>query len=210
MAMLTITTVPATTVTPGTIQVTARTRATTDKATGKKTEIATDQRSRSILIQELTPGVSAKYMDIVCAALCEAAKQQLGQQWADEPSIKETNSELYTENALLAFAVRESEGKKLNSAAIIAWFNQSEIKKTLAAKANAKQMTRFVEELENIAAPVPNYSEEKALKRIMTLGTHDSDMEHEACQQLIAKLQRLVNRIQAERAKLGDVEELDA
>ena len=210
MAQLTITTVPATTVAPGTIQITARTRAVTDKTTGKKTEIAADQRSRSITIPELTPSVSAKYMDIVCSALYEAAKQQLGQQWAEDPQIKETSSDLYTENALLAFAVRESEGKKLNSAAILAWWNASEIKKTLSAKANTKQLTRFAEELENIAAPVPNYSEEKAIKRIATLGTHDSDLENEVCQQLIAKLQRLVNRIQAERAKIGDVEELDA
>ena len=210
MAMLTITTVPATTVSRGMVQVTARTRATTDKATGKKTEISADQRSRSITIPELTPAVSTKYMDLICSALYEAAKQQLGQQWADDPQIQQTSTELYTENALLAFATRESEGKKLNSAAIIAWFNNSEIKKTLAAKANAKQMTRFVEELENVAAPVPNYSEEKALKRITTLGTHDADLENEVCQQIIAKLQRLVTRIQAERAKLGDVEELDA
>lgn len=210
MATLNITTIPAATVPAGKIQVTARARAGKDKD-GKKTEITAANRSRSVLIDEFRPAVSNKYMNIVCAALYETAKQQLDAQWTADANIKETESTLYTEDALLAYAARESESKKLTGDAIVLWWNQSELKKSLvsSAKYSDKQLGALVEQLKNIAAPTPDYNEEKALKRIATLGMHEADMEHDVCIAMIAKLQRILDKIKAERDKIGDVAELD-
>lgn len=210
MATLTITTVPATTVPAGKIQITARARAGKDKD-GKKTEIAAANRSRSILIDELKPAVSDKYLHLVTAALYETAKQQLDAQWTADANIKETDSALYIEDGLLAYAARERESKKLTGDAIVAWWNQSELKKGLVAskKYTEKQIGQLVEQLKNIAAPTPDYNEEKALKRIATLGMHESDTEHEVCAAMISKLQRIIDKIKAEREKIGDAAELD-
>ena len=210
MATLNITTLPAATVPAGKIQVTARARAGKDKD-GKKTEITAANRSRSVLIDEFRPAVSNKYVNIVCAALYETAKQQLDAQWTADANIKETESTLYTEDALLAYAARESESKKLTGDAIVLWWNQSELKKSLvsSAKYSDKQLGALVEQLKNIAAPTPDYNEEKALKRIATLGMHEADMEHDVCIAMIAKLQRILDKIKAEREKIGDVAELD-
>lgn len=207
MATIIITTVPAATVPAGKIQITARTRAMKDKETGKAKEIPADQRSRSILIDELTPAVSKKYLSIVCAALYETAKQQLDAQWVANALIRETDTALYTEDALLAYAARES--GKLTGETIVLWWNQSELKKQLSAKATDAQLAKLVGELKNIAAPTPDYNEEKALKRIATLGSHDADTEHEVCAAMISKLQRIIDKIRAEREAIGSAEELD-
>lgn len=205
---ITVTTVPATTIPAGHLQVTAATRAVTDKATGKRTEIAAANRSRSILIPEFTPQVSSKYAFLVVAALMDTAKAQLSAQWKDQPGLTEVSSALYTEDALLAFAARESESKKLTADAIATWYDQSELKAYVLTTYNAQQQARFLGELKNIAAPVPSYNEEKALKRIATLGKFEGDMEHEVCAAMIAKLTNLVARIVAEREALGSLEEL--
>jgi hypothetical protein len=209
MATLTITTVPAATVPAGKVQITARTRAMKDKETGKAKEIPADQRSRSVLIDELTPAVSKKYLNIVCAALYETAKQQLDALWVANPLVREMDSALMTEDALLAYAARESESKKLTGEAIVLWWNQSELKKELSKKATDAQLARLVGELKNIAAPTPDYNEEKALKRIATLGTCESDTEHDVCAAMISKLQRIIDKIRAEREAIGSTEELD-
>jgi len=210
MATLTITTVPATTVPAGKIQIIARARGGKDKD-GKKIEIPADQKSRSIIIDELKPAVSSKYVSLVCAALYETAKQQLDAQWVKDPMIRETDSALYLEDALLAYAARESESKKLTGDSIALWWNQSELKKSLveSKKYSDKQLGILVEQLKNIAAPVPDYNEEKILKRIATLGTHESDVEHEVCAAMITKLQRMHQKILEERAKIGDAADID-
>jgi hypothetical protein len=210
MATLNITTVPAATVPVGKIQVTVRARAGKDK-NGNKTEITAANRSRSVLIDEFRPAVSNKYLNIVCAALYDTAKQQLDAQWSADANIKDTESTLYTEDALLAYAARESESKKLTGDAIVLWWNQSELKKSLVAagKYSDKQLGALVEQLKNIAAPTPDYNEEKALKRIATLGMHEADLDHDVCVAMIAKLQRIIDKIKAERDKIGDVAELD-
>jgi hypothetical protein len=208
VAKIAVSTVPAATVAPGFWQITARTRASTDKATGKKTEIAADQRSRSIMIPECKPAVSSKYVSLVNSALAMTAKAQLEQQWTADPMLREVDAAAYTEDALLLFSAREAESKKLTAAAILAWFEQSELRKEFAAKYTEPQIKRFASELENIAAPVPDYNEEKAVRRIAALGKHERDMEHEICQQMITKLQRRIEAMRKMREDIGDVAEI--
>lgn len=208
MAILTVSTVAAAIVPAGQLQIIARTRMGKDKK-----EIPADKKQRSILISDFQPNVSSKYMHIVVAALCDTAKAQLEAQWSDNPDLREVDSTLYTEDNLLLFAAREAESKKLNSASILAFWNQSELKADLETKYTAGQIKRFVSALENLAAPVLSadfYNEEKAIKRIATLGTFESDVENETCQQMIRKLNAYVERIQKARAEIGDVQEIDA
>jgi hypothetical protein len=206
MTVIAISTVPAAVVPAGQLQIVARTRKGKD---GK--EIPADQKSRSILIPEFAPNVSSKYVSIVVSALTATATAQLAEQWKQDPMIRETDTALYTEDALLLFAAREAENKKLSGAAIIAWFAESELLVELSKTANEKQLARFRAELENIAAPVPNlYTEERALKRIVTLTKHESDAEHPIVAQCVAKLTNFINTLRKQREEIGDVEELDA
>ncbi len=211
VARIVVSTVPATVVPSGFVQIVARTRATTDKTTGTKKEIAADQRSRSILIPELTPNVSSKYISLVCSALAEAAKAQLTAQWEADSNLREVDAALYAEDSILAFTAREAESKKLTGANILAWFEQSALKADFTAKYSAGQLKRFTAELENIAAPVLSadfYNEEKALKRIVTLGKHERDSEHETVGLMVAKLQRFIDKTRKMREEIGSLEEI--
>jgi hypothetical protein len=209
--MIQVSTVPAVTVPAGFWQIVARTRATTDKATNTKKEIAADQRARSILIPELVADVSSKYVSLVHGALAETAKQQLAAIWESDNNVREVAAALFTIDGLLAFSAREAESKKLSAAGILAWFDQSALKAEFAAKYSEAQLKRFRMELENIAAPVLSadyYNEEKALKRIVTLTKNERDSEHETVQLMIAKLQRYVERMQKMREEIGSIEEI--
>lgn len=208
MTVISISTIPATVVPAGQLQITARTRKGKD---GK--EIPADQKSRSILVPEFTPNVSSKYASIVVSALTQTAIAQLSEQWKQDPLIRETDSALYTEDALLLYAAREAESKKLSGASIIAWFDESDCKKVVFANANEKQRKRFLASLENIAAPTlsaEHYNEERALKRIVTITASETDAEHPVVQQMVTRLTNYVNALRKAREEIGDVEELDA
>lgn len=201
-----VTTVPAATVKPPFIQITVGTRKTKGGP-----EIKPENRSRSILVREWTPNVPSKFQALVNNALHETAKAQLAAMWKDNPAIKTVQVALFTEDSLLAYAAREAEGRRLNSDSIESWFLQSQLHNHLTTAANAKpaQIARFLAELKNLAAPVPDYNEEKALKRLSTLGMFDEDTEHEVCAQLITKLNSILEKIKAEREAIGSAEELD-
>ena len=207
---LTVTTVPAASAGKGFLQITANTRAT--KVDGVKKEIPADQRSRSIIIPEFAPNVSSKYVGIVVSALREVAKEQLAQQWKAEPMIREVDAVLYTEDSLLLFAAREAESKRLSAVSILAWYEQSALKKYIdGQKYNEKSLAAFLASLENLAANVlspKHYNEEKALKRIALLGKFEEDTEHEVCKALIAKLASYCEDIKAGREEIGDVTEI--
>jgi hypothetical protein len=208
-----VSTIPATTVPVGMLQVTARTRATTDKETGKKTEIPLSARSRSILIPEFAIDAPSKFVSLISSALGELAKQQLSAAWEANPDLREVDAAAYTLDSLLLFSAREAESRKLNSATITEWWAQSDLARSMRERYSPAQLRRFVLSLENIAAPVLSaefYNEEKALKRIVTLASHPADAEHPVVIQMIAKLQRYVDRIQAQRDAIGSVEEIDA
>lgn len=208
-----VSTVPATVVPVGMLQVVARTRATTDKTTGLKTEIPLNQRSRSILIPDFRIDAPSKFVSLISSELGELAKQQLQAAWEANPDLREVDAAAYTLDSLLLFSAREAESRKLNSASILAWWTDSELIRSMQQRYTPAQLKRFVLSLENIAAPVLSaefYNEEKALKRIVTLATHPADAEHPVVIQMIAKLQRYVDRIIAQRDAIGSIEEIDA
>lgn len=206
---LPVSTVRAAIVPKGKLQITAGTRATKDKTTGVKKEIPADQRSRSILIDEFSPSVESKYVSLVTSALTEVAKVQLTTQWENDPMLREVDAALYTEDALLLFAAREAESKKLSKETIDAWFNASPLKAYLTTTYNEKQVRKFVTDLHNLAAPViTEFNEEKALKRIVTLGKFDEDAEQPIVASMIARLQKFVDGLKKQREEIGDVEEI--
>ena len=208
-----VSTIPAAVVPAGMLQVKAATRAVTDKATGIKQDIPANQRSRSILIPEFSIDAPSKFVSLISSALGELAKQQLSAAWEANPDLREVDAAAYTLDSLLLFSAREAESRKLNSASILAWWADSELNRSMMTRYTPAQLKRFVLSLENIAAPVLSaefYNEEKALKRIITLATHPADAEHPVVIQMIAKLQRYVDRIVAQRDAIGSIEEIDA
>lgn len=212
VSMLTVSTVPATTVQAGYLQVTANTRAVTDKETGIKKEIRIEERSRSIIIPEFSIDAPSKFVSLITGALHSLAIQQLKETWKNDPDVKQVTAASYTLDSLLLYAAREAESKKLNADSILAWWSASALRAAMVAKYSPAQIKRFELELSNIAAPVLSaqfYNEDKALRRIVTLATHDEDASNPVVIQMIAKLQRYVDRIIAERESLGSVEELD-
>lgn len=204
MTMITVSSVPAVLVQAGFVQITAGTRIGKDKK-----EIVADQRSRSILIPELKVNAERKYQDLILSCLYDVAKQQLAATWKESSMFKEVPAASYTEEALLAFAAREAESKKLSADSILAFWKESELRKFVEVTYTEKQVAQFLTELTNIAAPVPNYNETQALKRIATLGKFPADVDNDVCASMITKLQRVVERIRAEREKLFSAEELE-
>ena len=201
--MLTVSTIPATEVPRGMLQVTASTRSSKGK------EIPADQRSRSIIIPEFQPQVSSKYAGIVCSALALAAKEQLQQQWKDNPQLREVQAAQYTEDAILAFSARQAESKRLSGDSIVEWWNQSGLKVELSKKYSDKQLGIFIGELQHVAASVITWDEEKCLKRIATLGMVEEDAEHDICASMIRRLTAKVDAIRKAREDIGSIEELD-
>lgn len=194
--------------TKGFVPVTARTRMGKDKK-----EIPADQKSRSILIAELTPNVDSKYAKFVTDALYSAAKNQLEDQWEKDPQLKEVDAALYTEDSILAYWATKAESKKLTAESIAAWFEESALKKSFVAKYSAAQISKFAKELQHISAPVLSsdiYNEEKALKRIATLGSCEEDAENDIVAAMIRKLTAYVDRIRKVREEIGSVDSIDA
>jgi hypothetical protein len=213
VSKIAVSTTPAAVVPAGMLQVKAATRAVTDKTTGTKTEIPLNQRSRSILIKEWHIDAPSKFVSLISTALGELAQQQLRAAWDANPELREVDEAAYTLDSLLLFSAREAESRKLNSTTIAEWWAQSQLAVSMRARYNQVQLKRFLMSLENIAAPVLSaefYNEEKALKRIVTLATHDTDASHPVVIQMIAKLQRYIDRIIAQRDAIGSVEEIDA
>lgn len=212
--MISVSTVPASVVPAGMLQVTARTRSTTDKATGKKTEVPLHARSRSILIPEFSlPAVPSKFASLVSEALTKLAQQQLAAAWEAQPELLDVQAAAYSLDALLLYAAREAESRKLNADSISTFWEGSQLRAAFTLKYTPAQIARFKLELINIAAPVISssfYNEDKALRRIVTLASHEADAESPVCAQMIAKLQRYVDRLQAQQADIGSVEEIDA
>lgn len=192
MPMLPITTTPAIKVTAGFIQLTAGTRATKGKV------IPVDQRSRSIIIPELTPQVEKKFLSLVIDALYQAGEDQLRALWK-ESDPKESDSTLWTEDSLLAFANRQAESKRLNGDTIQAWYEDSAIRASMIAAGGTKRADAVLARLQNLAAPQPSYSLEQCQSAIVLLA---DDAASDLGRALILKLQRIIDRIEADRRAL--------
>jgi len=192
MSMLPITTVPSLKVEPGFVQLTAGTRATKGKV------IPADQRSRSIVIPELTPQVERKFLSLVIDALYQAGEDQLRALWK-ESDPKESDSTLWTEDSLLAFANRQAESKRLNGDTILAWYEDSAIRAAMIKAGGEKRAAAVLARLQNLAAPQPSYSLEQCQSAIVLLA---DDAASDMGRTLILKLQRIIERIESDRKAL--------
>lgn len=192
MSMLPITTVPSLKVAAGHVQLTAGTRATKGKV------IPAEQRSRSIVIPELTPAVEKKFFSLVLDALYQAGEDQLRALWR-ESDPKESDATLWTEDSLLAFANRQAESKRLNGDTILAWYEDSSIRTAMLAAGGEKRAAAVLARLQNLAAPQPSYSLEQCQSAIVLLA---EDADTDIGRTLILKLQRIIERIEADRKAL--------
>lgn len=195
----------------GTEPVTVSTRATVDKDTGKKREIPADQRTRCIVIPELSvDGIPSKFQSIVLDALRNTAKAQLSALWEADPMLREVPAAIWTVDSLLMFAAREAESKKLTKAGLHYWFEASQLNKLLTAKGNAKLTADWQGKIVSLAAPSVTMNEAECNAIISTLQKPAliEDAESFIGMQIIAKLQK---RIDALRKQLDDVtlEELE-
>jgi len=192
MTMLPITTVPALKVAAGHVQLTAGTRATKGKV------IPPEQRSRSVVIPELVIQVERKYQALVIDALYQAGEDQLRALWKNTDP-KETDEALWTEDSLLAFATRQAESKRLNGETIAAWYEDSEIRAAMLKAGGQKRADAVLARLQNLAAPQPSYSLEQCQSAIVLLA---EDAGSDLGRTLIMKLQRIIERIEADRKAL--------
>ena len=192
MTMLPITTVPALKVAAGHVQLTAGTRATKGKV------IPPEQRSRSVVIPELVIQVERKYQALVIDALYQAGEDQLRALWKNTDP-KETDEALWTEDSLLAFATRQAESKRLNGETIAAWYEDSEIRAAMFKAGGQKRADAVLARLQNLAAPQPSYSLEQCQSAIVLLA---EDAGSDLGRTLIMKLQRIIERIEADRKAL--------
>lgn len=192
MPMLPITATPALKVDAGYVQLTAGTRATKGKV------IPADQRSRSIIIPELTPQVEKKFLSLVIDALYQAGEDQLRALWK-ESDPKESDATLWTEDSLLAFANRQAESKRLNGDSIQAWYDDSCIRTAMLNAGGNKRADAVLARLQNLAAPQPSYSLEQCQSAIVLLA---DDAASDIGRTLIMKLQRIIERIEADRKAL--------
>lgn len=192
MVMLPITAVPALKVESGYVQLNAGTRATKGKT------IPPEQRSRSIIIPELTPTVEKKFFSLVLDALYQAGEDQLRALWK-ESDPKESDAALWTEDSLLAFATRQAESKRLNGDTILAWYEDSTIRAEMIKAGGEKRAAAVLARLQNLAAPQPSYSLEQCQSAMVLLA---DDADTDMGRTLIMKLQRIIERLQADRRAL--------
>lgn len=192
MPMLPITTTPALKVNQGFVQLTAGTRAAKGKV------IPTEQRSRSIIIPELTPAVEKKFFSLVLDALYQAGEDQLRALWK-ESDPKESDATLWTEDSLLAFANRQAESKRLNGETITEWYADTAIRTAMVKAGGEKKAAAVLARLQNLAAPQPSYSLEQCQSAMVLLA---EDADSDIGRTLILKLQRIIERIEADRRAL--------
>ena len=191
--------------------VTVGTRATVDKETGEKRTIAADQRTRSIIIPELqVEGIPSKFQMIVLDALRNAAKAQLSAMWEADANLRTVPANVWNVDALLMFAAREAESKRLTKAGLHYWFEASKLNAVLTSKGNAKVTAEWQAKIVGLSAPNCTYSEAECNAIIATLlkPTLADDAESFMGQQIIAKCQK---RVETLRKQLEEVslEEID-
>ena len=198
VTMIAVSTVPASVVPEKHVQITARTKQGKDG-----TEIAAENRSRSIIIAELTPAVSSKYVSLVCGALYEVAKQQLTQLWRDNDP-KEVAAALFSEDGLLAFSAREAESKRLTGDSITSWWNEGAgvaLKSSVISSHGEKGAGMVIERLKNLAAPTTTkFNIARCQQYIALIGEH-CDIEDEFTSRLVSKLAEHQRKLEAEAAE---------
>ena len=150
------------------------------------------------MIPELAPTVEKKFFSLVLDALYQAGEDQLRALWK-ESDPKESDAALWTEDSLLAFAARQAESKRLNGETIQAWYEDSAIRTEMIKAGGEKRAAAVLARLQNLAAPQPSYSLEQCQSAMVLLA---DDAGSDLGRTLIMKLQRIIERIEADRKAL--------
>lgn len=151
MANYQVSSVPATVVPAGFVQIYAGTRASTDKDTGKKKVIDPANKSRSIVMKELVVTGAGRFEDFVRSQLYTVAESQLKEEWKDKGNNwTETPEELWTIDALLTYAARKSEVMKLNGELVKTHFG------AFISIMDASKQDAIRDALISCASPLPN------------------------------------------------------
>lgn len=172
------------------------------KETKKTGAIDPSQKKRAIVIPEWTPNVSSKYVSTVCEALHRIAKDQLAAIWKDADP-KEIAAALFTEDSLLAYAARIAESSRLTKESVEAWFIDSEFRKNLASKYSEKQIQNIGARLQNLAAPVPSYSEAQ-YHAVLSLFAEFDSTEDEFLSRLNTRAAEKLAKMIADRESLEE------
>jgi hypothetical protein len=187
--------------------VTIGTRATKDPETGKARTIPADQRTRSILIDELqVSDVPSKFQMLILDTLRDVAKAQLSSLWDADPDLRIVPASIWSVDSLLMFAAREAESKRLTKAGVALWFASSELHSLLTAKNDAKLLKQWESKIIGISAPALTYSESECEAILKTLAKFDGDSDSAMGMQLIAKLQKRLETLRTQSADVGIAE----
>jgi hypothetical protein len=186
--------------------VTIGTRATKDPETGKARVIDATNRTRSILIPCLqVPDVPSRFTMFVLDALRKVAKAQLSALWEETPTLKEVSPAIWSVDALLMFAAREAESKRLSKDTVTAWFESSHLAILLATK-DAKVAASWKARIIGLAAPSITLNTAECDKTIAAIAKNDDDAQSMIGAQLIAKLAARVKAMQVQEVELEDLE----
>lgn len=189
--------------------VTIGTRATVDKETGKKREIPADQRTRSVLIPELeVHGVPSKFQSIVLDALRNIAKQQLAALWDADKMLHEVPANIWSVDALLMYAARESESKRLSKDSIAAWFATSDLRARIMEKHNEALYKKWEARMLHCSAPSLQFNIEECEVVIKTINNSEDDAESIIGVQIIAKCEKRIEMLRKQSEEIGEVEEI--
>jgi hypothetical protein len=189
---------------PGFEPVTAGTRATKDPVTGKPKVIPADQRTRSILIPVLSiMDVPSKYQMFLLDGIRKTAKAQLTALWEADAMIRSVPAGIWTVDALLMYAAREAESKKLSTASVSEWFIGSKLCGAIKKKDKHEALLKsWTAKIVGLAAAVIDYNEQECTTILQMLSKFGDDAESLIGQQLVNKLNK---RIATLKKQMEDV-----
>ena len=193
---------------PGFEPVTTGTRATKN-ADGTKKVIAADQRTRSILIPVLSiMDVPSKYQMFLLDGIRKTAKAQLSAMWEADANLREVPANVWSVDALLMYAAREAESKRLTTASVTDWFNGSNLCAAISKKNDEKLLKAWTARVVGLAAANLDYNEQDCETILKMLQKFEDDADTLIGQQLVHKLNK---RIATLRKQLEEValEEFD-
>lgn len=178
------------------------------KSKNSDAEIPVGQRSRSIIIDELTiDGVPAKFKQLVLSSLYLIARDVLDDAWKKEgDALKEMNAGSFTVDSLLMYAAAQEESKRLTSAGIAIWYESSVLRSRIMKIADeakrAATLKKYAEAFTKLAAPVPDFTLEELQQLQARLA--DEDTENLIVSQLNAKITRRIKDITTVREAAFD------
>lgn len=186
-------------------------RETTDPVTKQKKVIAPENRLRCVLIPELVvDSVPSKFQQFVLTALYDVAKSQLNDLWEENGNgMTQVDANIWHVDALLAYAARKAESKRLSKETIAAWFAGSKLRAAVLKAKGDAFTAGLLKELQEISATVLDWSEDKMLRTIAMLGKFEDDASSDIGAAMIRKLDNKIQAMRKARDELGSIDELD-